>query len=144
MVPADEIESGESGSTPNATEDEHSKVDDKDDQQQDNVLDTSECSICLLHVSDRSYLEPCRHEFDKQCILEWAASHNTCPGQLKPYPTHFHSSWLVCRVVATHVVYISSDDEFCEQTIPPTSHEAVELEDDDVARIVSLINNWRL
>jgi hypothetical protein len=48
---------------------------------------TKECSICTENFTSTVISLPCKHEFHKDCIVEWFKLRNTCPIDRTDFPT---------------------------------------------------------
>jgi hypothetical protein len=47
---------------------------------QSQTRSTTECSICLEHVTGNKIITRCKHEFHKSCLERWMEEHATCPN----------------------------------------------------------------
>jgi len=75
------------------------------------------CAICLDRMSDRSVAIPCCHEFDYQCISEWAANHSLCP---------------VCRRNMDFIHHnIKSNTEYFVHPVIPQHNDEDDYHDED-------------
>lgn len=62
-----------------------------------------ECSICLGTISNRAVIDPCRHDFDYDCIKSWTNVNSNCP---------------VCRCPVKYLHYsIVSDREYSVEKV---------------------------
>lgn len=78
---------------------------------------TPECPICLGPLSNRAVIDPCRHDFDYDCIKSWTNVNSNCP---------------VCRCPVKYIHYsIVSDREYSVERVKPVLAQDVPLPSDD-------------
>ena len=76
-----------------------------------------ECPICLGPLSNRAVIDPCRHDFDYDCIKSWTNVNSNCP---------------VCRCPVKYIHYsIVSDREYSVEKVKPILAQDVPLPSDD-------------
>lgn len=69
----------------------------------------AECSICLGVISNRAVLDPCRHDFDYDCVKSWTNVNSNCP---------------VCRCPVKFIHYsIISDREYSEEKVKQVNNQ---------------------
>lgn len=49
------------------------------EEQPNQPSEGNECPICQNPITDRTVIDPCLHEFCRNCIQTWSTSHRTCP-----------------------------------------------------------------
>lgn len=78
----------------------------------------AECAVCLEVITARAVLQPCQHDFDMKCIIEWLKMTPSCPVCRRPV-THLHHDIKSDYDFKCHYLLYDAASQVSDQQVAP-------------------------